>query len=899
MPELACVFPLTIRIVGDLNDDGLDVLAGKIERAVGDRIIFAERELDRRAGVVGERILAPVAVSEEATIPERLLSTLGTYQLASYQGGGALVQVPVVAGRSEAPTRPDVTSTVARVHELLHPALFHAVSSREVHEAVTALEALPPLECLAAIRLLRSSGDWRVLGEHVSASDRLAFDALAQLADPSAGLIVPGDVIRLRFWSRGKEERELGGDFQVDSEGSVRLFLLHDPVALAGLAPTEAANAIAQAYVDGQLYLDVIVGLTPVRRGSLHAGATPTGPVEALSTATAARALLAWRERLVEFVAYIAVIRAEDDLTRSALARYHSQLGADLSRWRSPAELWKWALEQAGKPQPASPLQPYLDIQRAIAIEAAAAAGAERARIQRALSDFVAWLSEHATDPRLGTKAEGYNPGEIYNHFYLRALRADIAAGVVRAGRRRAEELEEKRWEAVGPTLEAATLLLRRTIGYVAPPRIAEDPKHLIGYLYQPSAAELIIRKKIGSDYIHDLLARAGTPRFPNAEDVAEDFDAWLRANPELRKALLLTSSHPDVEQYGIEIQAWQIAVEVIVGFIPIVGTIVGAKEVITGEDLFGHELSTTERVIIGVTLLLPAFGKLYKVGRGVLAAEEMVRLYGLSTREAAYTYRFALKLGPGTAGARLFASAGEEIRAGRKVTDQKLLQEMEQVLKDVGMTDKEAALALAEHPTSPLKATDPATEAAVEHALKKPSVAAPTEAVEKAAAAATKRTILQASTLPEYASKQSFMDAMRNRLLQRRQSGKPSILDFLIAPDGDWQKGTFTAKSGRQMRGRYALSAPDAQLVQAGHMEASAYAEAAGMPREYFMLEDADLNWLSGQAVETRGAYSSKPAVLIDGFAVDIPTAKLYEGHGLLPAGTVDAAPFIEPPPF
>jgi hypothetical protein len=142
-------------------------------------------------------------------------------------------------------------------------------------------------------------------------------------------------------------------------------------------------------------------------------------------------------------------------------------------------------------------------------------------------------------------------------------------------------------------------------------------------------------------------------------------------------------------------------------------------------------------------------------------------------------------------------------------------------------------------------------------------------------------------------------MDAMRQRLLQMRRSGKPSLLDFLLESNGDWQKGTFTAKSGRQMTGRYALSAPDKQLVQAGHMEASTYAKAAGKPREFLMLEDADLNWLSGQTVETRGAYSSKPAVLIDGLPVDIPTATLYENHGLLPPGTVDAAPLIEAPHF
>jgi Bacterial toxin 5 len=161
------------------------------------------------------------------------------------------------------------------------------------------------------------------------------------------------------------------------------------------------------------------------------------------------------------------------------------------------------------------------------------------------------------------------------------------------------------------------------------------------------------------------------------------------------------------------------------------------------------------------------------------------------------------------------------------------------------------------------------------------------------------KRASLPSSTLPEYASENSFMGAMRRRLLNQRRDGKPSLLDFLLGSDGDWRKGEFTSKSGRLMRGRYSLSAPDKPLVQAGHLEAKTYSKAAGKPREFLMLEDADLNWLSGQLIETKGAYSSKGAVLIDGYPVDIRTAKLYEKHGLLPAGTVDAAPIIEPPPF
>jgi hypothetical protein len=117
--------------------------------------------------------------------------------------------------------------------------------------------------------------------------------------------------------------------------------------------------------------------------------------------------------------------------------------------------------------------------------------------------------------------------------------------------------------------------------------------------------------------------------------------------------------------------------------------------------------MSTTDRVIIGVTLLLPFLGKLYKVGRGLMAADEMVRIYGLSSREAAYTYRFALGLGPGTRAAGLFSSAAADIRAGRSVNDPKILADMEAALKDIGMSDQDALKAVRDAPAPAAPAPD------------------------------------------------------------------------------------------------------------------------------------------------------------------------------------------------
>ncbi|MCV7433723.1 polymorphic toxin type 5 domain-containing protein [Mycolicibacterium bacteremicum] len=173
-----------------------------------------------------------------------------------------------------------------------------------------------------------------------------------------------------------------------------------------------------------------------------------------------------------------------------------------------------------------------------------------------------------------------------------------------------------------------------------------------------------------------------------------------------------------------------------------------------------------------------------------------------------------------------------------------------------------------------------------------------PKQATGTASVAKNRPPSLSPSVLPQYASRRSFMDAMRRQLLARRAAGKKSLLDYLLDKSGDWKKGSLSTKAGRTIRGRYALSDPDGPIVQAGHMQSDVYAKGVGK-REFFMLEDADMNWMTGQTVENVGAYLSKPAVLIDDFPMDIPTARLHETHGLLPAGTVDAAPIIESPDF
>ena len=132
-----------------------------------------------------------------------------------------------------------------------------------------------------------------------------------------------------------------------------------------------------------------------------------------------------------------------------------------------------------------------------------------------------------------------------------------------------------------------------------------------------------------------------------------------------------------------------------------------------------------------------------------------------------------------------------------------------------------------------------------------------------------------------------------------RRKVSDPSHpLHFLVSPRQGtgsagfaWRTTTRVTRRGARQTGRY-HGAEHEPVIQVGHQGA----HAADVP-EQFMLEDADLNILSGATVESRGAFSFKEAVDIEGVPVDVATAQMWERLGLLPEGTVAGARRILPP--
>jgi hypothetical protein len=60
----------------------------------------------------------------------------------------------------------------------------------------------------------------------------------------------------------------------------------------------------------------------------------------------------------------------------------------------------------------------------------------------------------------------------------------------------------------------------------------------------------------------------------------------------------------------------------------------------------------------------------------------------------------------------------------------------------------------------------------------------------------------------------------------------------------------------------------------------------------EILALEDSTFNQWSSNVGETQGAVFEKSAVSIGGIPVELRTARLLEGAGLLPPGTVSSSP-------
>jgi len=136
------------------------------------------------------------------------------------------------------------------------------------------------------------------------------------------------------------------------------------------------------------------------------------------------------------------------------------------------------------------------------------------------------------------------------------------------------------------------------------------------------------------------------------------------------------------------------------------------------------------------------------------------------------------------------------------------------------------------------------------------------------------------------------FRDAL-DKITDRTRTSPHPLQNLVAAEQGpggeityDWHKTTRVTESGKTQTGRYPGSETH-PIVQAGHPDAYA----SGAPQQY-MLEDADLNVpFGGDVIESKGAFSFKVAVEVEGVMVDLASLQQWERLGVVPPGTVARA--------
>jgi hypothetical protein len=718
--QVNCYIPIKVCITGRLSDAQLDELGESLVRALVARIADAQQRISSRQHSQPTRGATEIIKEGYKAAWHDVVTE--KYNVPSYQGQGAPTGVSIrersVRQRESEAIQKQEQSALRRIHELLSTGITDwFVTEAEAREVLRVLQGLKPEVLLYTVMVMRLTGDWNKFRRKLPESDQEALTRLEITIDPNVGYIMPWDEIKLEVYSSSRSKEDLGStEFTVYEDG-VHLPYLQQPIPIVGLLPEAAAKAIADAYVDALILLEPFVRLGVSKRGFHYAGRNQ-GPFANPIFFTSASRISPTspesqrRRKQAEFADYIAGVSATDAFTASAIQNYLNWIETRYSApdflTRSPVDLWEWALKRASQPAPASPLRPFLELMHSMSAQLNIVPPAERTKIQESLSRYMAWLDLHRNDPNIAR----YNPVDIWVRAYLKVTREEIEAEVRQAAQKRAEPPPID-WPSVDRKFGEVLQLLAR-VWHMPEPEVVEAKTMGVGYLIWGSEAERRARDNIARAFLHDVIQRMTEPGFTSSSAKA-DFADWLQQHPQQYQEFLLAQAYPDVEKYQIpiDIPAWQTAVEVGIGFIPIVGQVVGAYEVIGGEDLFGHPLSTTDRAILGAAILLPAAGKIFRVGRAAVTASTIARDYRLSAREADALFRATARIGPGSSGARLLATAKEDILAGKPVRDPEKLKQLDTLMREMGLTERSTATALGSQGAAGARAEAEAAEEA------------------------------------------------------------------------------------------------------------------------------------------------------------------------------------------
>lgn len=617
-----------------------------------------------------------------------------------------------------------------RITELLSTSATDFVVTEQ--EALLALEILrelekkDPVELFEVAQLMKFSGRWKTLYEKLPSGDRLGLQYFDKYAlHPDHGYIMPYDRIHLEFntparfryeqngaapYKRDDSLEFLSNDYDLDQEGITLPFNI-GKINIAGKSLQDAASIVAKAMTDPLWAYEMSVELRPVKRGAKYIGLGEVSSPETVraGAVTSNQTALALRDKRRKFSEHVSIqLASAGGRTGMAVDIYYKEVEQHLDKYEDPEALWQWAKGEADRTfaelEKKSPAQKFLEFGKDRLAFAAKMPEKELARTNETYYRYLDWFYKNEHKPGF----ERVKPMDIWVKAYLNIVLEEVDKDVQKSmdalKQKRRDDAWQKAEEKLGETIEYMkhAILPGTRDEYISTKEevISEETGEVVtkGWLIMESEEEKFMRDKIASDFLHAMIeALSKDPENFVKTSVKDDFEKYLRSNPDQYTALSLTISHPYVERHEdkVDISGWSTALEVVVGFIPFVGTGVSIYEIISGRDLSGHPLSTTEKTIIGIGVLLPGIFKTVKAGRGAFKASGIVREYGLLGAEADRVYSAYMKLGPGTKGAKLFGWGFNEIKAGRKIEDPKVLKQMEAVLKDMGMTEKQTAKAL------------------------------------------------------------------------------------------------------------------------------------------------------------------------------------------------------------
>jgi vacuolar-type H+-ATPase subunit H len=158
--------------------------------------------------------------------------------------------------------------------------------------------------------------------------------------------------------------------------------------------------------------------------------------------------------------------------------------------------------------------------------------------------------------------------------------------------------------------------------------------------------------------------------------DLFEAFRAACELPADIQEINLPRPKRPPYEE----------AVEFVVSFIPIVGSLVAAYEIASGENLFGRELTDVERGILAAGVLLPWAARTVKAGKSLYTAERMAALYGEDAFQHSYALAMGERLSDDVVGWAKLRDAQKAIAKGDKITREatsELSDTLKSILKD------------------------------------------------------------------------------------------------------------------------------------------------------------------------------------------------------------------------